>query len=74
MMPSLSLKDGLSCRPGADSARSAARRGAARFDSSGSVIGFIGFRVYCAVSKEIGGDIFKGLVKPDRASDDEVLL
>lgn len=30
---------------------------AARFDSSGSVIGFIGFRVYCPVSKEIGGDI-----------------
>lgn len=28
-----------------------------RFVSLGSVIGFIGFRVYCPVSKEIGGDI-----------------
>ncbi|MBC7366596.1 MAG: ATP-binding protein [Undibacterium sp.] len=30
---------------------------AGRFISIGSDIGFIGFRVYCPVSKEIGGDI-----------------
>ena len=34
---------------------------AARFVSSGSVIGFIGFRVYCPVSKKIGGGIAETL-------------
>jgi hypothetical protein len=38
---------------------------AARFDSSGSVIGFIGFRVYCPESKEIGGDIIASCSKPE---------
>jgi hypothetical protein len=38
---------------------------AARFDSSGSVIGFIGFRFYCPVSKEIGGDIIASCSKPE---------
>ena len=39
----------------------------ARFVSSGSVIGFIGFRLYCPVSKKIGGGIFF-VAHPDQSA------